>query len=62
MVKQMQKENNYFHGFNGEKKDYLKYGLINDWGYNFESSPQNYNENAIIKTTHCNLKEKFKSN
>ena len=61
----MKKINPYYKGYNdnSSKKDYLKYGLINERGYDIESSCLNfYDEEKIIKTTSCfsNSFKKFK--
>ena len=48
----MKKVNAYFKGATGKEKkmDYLKYGLLNDRGYDFASSVINiYNEDNITK-------------
>lgn len=52
----MKNKNNYYEGFNGSSKriDYLKYGMLNEFGFNLDSSTKKeYDEESIIKTT-CN--------
>lgn len=48
----MKEVNGYLKGFNNSNKriDYLKYGLLNDYGLDLDSSLNFYNEEAIIKT------------
>lgn len=49
----MKNKNYYYEGFNGSEKriDYLKHGLLNDFGYNLNFNfKEQYDENKIIKT------------
>ncbi len=57
----MKEINAYFKGTSGKENqlDNLKYGLLNDYGYDFASSLINkYNEDDIIKKK-CNPKSKY---
>lgn len=50
--------NNYFRGASGKEEsiDKIKYGLLNDYGYDFSSSVRDkYDEEKIIKRK-CNPK------
>ena len=52
MVKIMKEVNKYFIGYNEteNKIDYIKYGILNEFGYNVDSSLNEiYNEEKIIK-------------
>lgn len=54
----MREINGYYGGYNNseERIDYLKYGLLNEYGINLESnSKSSYNEDSIIKKK-CNLR------
>lgn len=56
----MKEVNCYFQGFNDSENrlDYLKYGLLNEYGYNLTgSNKETYNEEKIIKKN-CNPKTK----
>ncbi len=56
----MKDVNAYYTSFNNtnNKKDYLKYGLMNEFGSNLEqSNRKKYKEEDIIKTN-CNHKRK----
>lgn len=49
----MRNQNKYYEGFNGSKKriDTLKYGLLNEFGYNLDyNAKEQYDENKIMKT------------
>ncbi len=49
----MKEVNGYYKGFRGNdnRLDYLKYGLLNEFGFDFDSSvKEGYNEDKIIKT------------
>lgn len=55
----MRNLNSYYEGFNGSDKqiDYLKHGILNEFGYNLSfNSKECYNEDKIIKTE-CNRKD-----
>jgi hypothetical protein len=48
----MKNKNQYYEGFNGseEKIDFLKHGILNDYGLNINHNTKEiYNENKIIK-------------
>lgn len=53
----MKEVNGYLKGFNNSSKriDYLKYGLLNDYGLDLDCSLNYYNEETIIKTN-CDKK------
>lgn len=56
MGEKMKNKNSYYEGFNGSEKhiDHIKYGLLNEFGYNINfNSKEQYDENKIIKTE-CN--------
>ncbi len=55
----MREVNLYYQGyFETDKKiDYLKYGLLNEYGYNMGLKPKEYyNEDKIIKKSNCHKK------
>ncbi len=54
----MQKENGYQKGYTetGNRIDYLKYGLMNDYGINLDRMNKCYKEEDIIKKK-CNIKK-----
>ena len=54
----MQKENGYQKGYTetGNRMDYLKYGLMNDYGINLDRTNKCYKEEDIIKKK-CNIKK-----
>ena len=47
----MQEENGYYKGYTetGETLDYLKYGLLNEYGLNLDRCHKCYKEEDIIK-------------
>lgn len=47
----MKEVNNYYEGYNESvlKIDYLKYGLLNEFGCNGRLKKEEYNEDKIIK-------------
>lgn len=51
----LKKINCYYEGYNESKNriDYLKYGLLNEYGINNRVRKEEYNEDKIIKRT-CN--------
>jgi len=52
MVNYMKEVNKYYSSYKESEKriDYLKYGILNEYGYNLESSnSEKYNEEFIIK-------------
>ena len=52
MVKHMKNVNHYYKGYkeSDSKINYIKYGLLNEFGYNIDSNPkEEYNEEKIIK-------------
>ncbi len=56
----MKNLNKYYTSYNGNENriDYLKYGLLNEYGYSPDNKePNYYNENNIIKTN-CNHQHK----
>lgn len=54
----MKEENNYYKGYTetDNRIDYLKYGLFNEYGLNFDRCKKYYKEEDIIKKK-CNIKK-----
>lgn len=55
-------QSNYYGSYNetGNRKEYLKHGLLNEFGYNiYRKERECYDEEKIIKKV-CNLKESKK--
>lgn len=55
----MKEVNKYFQGYkeSTNRIDYLKYGLLNDYGYNIDrTTKEQYNEEEITKRV-CNIRK-----
>lgn len=57
----MKETNSYYKGYveNDNRLDYLKYGLLNEYGLNLDRNINYYDEEQIIKKK-CNIKKNAK--